>query len=140
LEERVLRGSSPMPANDSRPISELFVDALSQFSNLIRNELQLARVEISIKVGQTMTATALLAAAAIFLIPTLVLLLMSLAAWLVENGMRPSVSYLTAGGAGLLLVAILGGFGMNRLKTTSLIPNRTLDQLQKDAAAVREHV
>jgi uncharacterized membrane protein YqjE len=129
-----------MPANDSRPISELFADALSQFSNLIRNELQLARAEISIKVGQTMTATALLAAAAIFLIPTLVLLLTSLAAWLVENGMRPSVSYLTAGGAGLLLVAILGGIGMNRLKTTSLVPNRTLDQLQQDAAAVREHV
>ena len=129
-----------MPANDSRPISELFADALSQFSNLIRNELQLARAEISIKVGQKMTATALLAAAAIFLIPTLVLLLTSLAAWLVENGMRPSVSYLTAGGAGLLLVAILGGIGMNRLKTTSLVPNRTLDQLQQDAAAVREHV
>lgn len=129
-----------MPANDSRPISELFADALSQFSNLIRNELQLARAEISIKVGQKMTATALLAAAAIFLIPTLVLLLTSLAAWLVENGMRPSVSYLTAGGAGLLLVAILGGIGMNRLKTTSLVPNRTLDQFQQDAAAVREHV
>ena len=129
-----------MPANDSRPISELFADALSQFSNLIRNELQLARAEISIKVGQTMSATALLAAAAIFLIPALVLLLTSLAAWLVENGIRPSVSYLTAGGAGLLLVAILGGIGMNRLKTTSLVPNRTLDQLQQDAAAVREHV
>jgi uncharacterized membrane protein (DUF4010 family) len=65
---------------------------------------------------------------------------MSLAAWLVEIGMRPSVSHLIAGGAGLLLVAILGGIGVNRLKTTSLVPKRTLDQLQQDAAAAREHV
>jgi uncharacterized membrane protein YqjE len=129
-----------MPTNDSRPISELFADAVSQFSKLIRNELQLARAEVSMKVGQTVMAVALLAGAAIFLIATLVLLLMSLAAWLVENGMRPSVSHLIAGGAGLLLVAILGGIGVNRLKTTSLVPNRTLDQLQQDAAAAREHV
>jgi uncharacterized membrane protein YqjE len=129
-----------MPANDTRPVSELFADALSQFSKLIRNELQLARAEISMNVGQTMMAVGLLAGAAIFLIATLVLLLMSLAAWLVENGMRPSVSHLIAGGAGLLLVAILGGMGVNRLKTTSLVPNRTLDQLHQDAAAAREHV
>ena len=45
-----------MTANDSRSVSELFGDALSQFSKLVRNELQLARAEISIKVGQTTTA------------------------------------------------------------------------------------
>jgi uncharacterized membrane protein YqjE len=129
-----------MPANDTRPVSELFADALSQFSKLIRSELQLARAEISLKVGQTMMAVALLAGAAIFLIATLVLLLMALAVWLIEIGMRPSVSHLIAGGAGLLLVAILGGMGVNRLKTTSLVPNRTLDQLHQDAAAAREHV
>ena len=129
-----------MSANDSRPVSELFADALSQFSKLIRNELQLARAEISMKAGQTMMAIGLLAGAAIFLIATLVLLFMSFAAWLVEVGMRPSVSHLIAGGAGLLLVAILGGIGVNQLKTTSLVPKRTLDQLQQDAAAAREHV
>jgi uncharacterized membrane protein YqjE len=129
-----------MPANDTRPVSELFADALSQFSKLIRSELQLARAEISLKVGQTLLAVALLAGAAIFLIATLVLLLMALAVWLIEIGMRPSVSHLIAGGAGLLLVAILGGMGVNRLKTTSLVPNRTLDQLQQDAAAAMEHV
>jgi uncharacterized membrane protein YqjE len=129
-----------MSANDSRPVSELFADALSQFSKLMRNELQLARAEFSMKVGQTMTAIGFLAGAAIFLIPTLVLLLMALASWLVEIGMRPSVSHLIAGCVGLLLVVILGGLGMNRLKTNSLVPKRTLDQLQQDAAAAREHI
>jgi uncharacterized membrane protein YqjE len=106
----------------------------------MRNELQLARAEMSMKVAQAMTAMGLLAGAAIFLIPTLVLLLMSLAAWLVEIGIRPSVAHLIAGVVGLLVVAILARIGWNRLKTNSLVPKRTLDQLQQDAAAAREHV
>jgi uncharacterized membrane protein YqjE len=129
-----------MSANDSRSVSELFGDALGQLSKLMRNELQLARAEISMKLGQTSTAIGLLAGAAIFLIPTVVLLLMSLAAWLVETGMRPAMAQLLAGLAGLIVVAILGGLGLNRLKTNSLVPKRTLDQLQQDAAAAREHV
>jgi uncharacterized membrane protein YqjE len=129
-----------MSANDSRSVSELFGDALSQLSKLMRNELQLARTEISMKLGQTTTAIGLLAGAAIFLIPTIVLLLMSLAAWLVEIGMTPAMAQLLAGLAGLIVVAILGGLGLNRLKTNSLVPKRTLDQLQQDAAAAREHV
>ena len=129
-----------MSANDSRPVSELFADALTQFSKLMRNELQLARAEMSMKVAQAMTAMGLLAGAAIFLIPTLVLLLISLAAWLVEIGIRPSGAHLIAGVVGLLVTAILGGIGLNRLKTNSLVPRRTLDQLQQDATAAREHV
>ena len=129
-----------MSVNDSRPVSELFADALTQFSKLMRNELQLARAEMSMKVAQAMTAMGLLAGAAILSIPTLVLLLMSLAAWLVEIGISPSVAHLIAGVVGLLAVAIVGGIGLNRLKTNSLVPKRTLDQLQQDAAAAREHV
>jgi len=129
-----------MSANDSRPVSELFSDALSQLSKLMRNEIQLARAEMAVKVGQAMTAIALLAGAAVFLIPTLVLLLMAFAAWLVEIGTTPSLANLLAGVAGLLVVAILGGIGLNRLKTHSFVPKRTLDQLQQDAAAAREHV
>jgi uncharacterized membrane protein YqjE len=129
-----------MSANDSRPVSELFADALSQLSKLMHNELQLARAEISMKVGEAITAVGLLAGAAIFLIPTLVLLLISLAAWLVEIGIRPSGAHLIAGVVGLLVTAILGGIGLNRLTTNSLVPKRTLNQLQRDAGAAREHV
>jgi uncharacterized membrane protein YqjE len=106
----------------------------------MRNELQLARAEISMKAGQAMTAIGLLVGAAILLIPTVVLLLISLAVWLAENDISPSVAHLIAGVVGLLAVAIVGGIGLNRLKTNSLVPKRTLDQLQQDAAAAREHV
>jgi uncharacterized membrane protein YqjE len=129
-----------MSAKDSRPVSELFGDAISQLSKLVRNELHLARAEMSINVGEMIAAIGLLAGAAIVLIPTLVLLLISLATWLVENGIRPSAAHLMASLVGLVLVAILGAVGLSRLKTNSLVPKRTLDQLQQDAAAAREHV
>jgi len=129
-----------MSANDSRPVAELFADALNQLSRLMRNELQLARAEISIKAAQATSAVGLLAGAAIFLIPTLTLLLISLAAWLVEFGFRASIAHLIAGLVGLLVVAILGGVGFNRLKSNSLLPKRTLEQLQRDAAAAKEHI
>jgi len=129
-----------MSPSDSRPVSELFADALNQFSKLVRNEIQLARAEISLKASQLLAAVGLLVAAAIFVIPTLVLLLIALAAWLVEVGMTPSIAHLVAGVAGLLITAVLGGIGLSRLKAGSLVPTRTLDQLQQDATAAREHV
>jgi uncharacterized protein YacL len=129
-----------MPSLDNKPISELFSDALIQFSKLMRNEIQLARAEMSQKASQMASAVGLLVGAGLFLIPTLVLLLMAFASWLQELGFRASAAHLIAGGLGLLIVVLLGGIGLSRLKANSLVPNRTINQLQRDAAAAREHV
>jgi hypothetical protein len=48
-----------MSATDSRPVSELFADALKQLSKLMRNELQLARAEIAVKASEAMSAVGL---------------------------------------------------------------------------------
>jgi hypothetical protein len=129
-----------MSTNDSRLVSDLFADALNQFSKLVRNELLLARAEISVKMSEAMTAVGLLVSAALFLIPTLVVLLAALATWMVELGTRPSVAHLIAGAVGLVITGILAGIGMSRLKASSLVPERTLDQLQRDVASVKEHI
>ena len=47
LEVRRTPRNHVLSANDSRPVSKLFADALTQFSKLMHNELQLARAEIS---------------------------------------------------------------------------------------------
>jgi ABC-type uncharacterized transport system substrate-binding protein len=41
-------------------VPELFADALNQFSELMRNEFQLARAELSVKAGEMMSAVGLL--------------------------------------------------------------------------------
>ena len=128
------------PGPDNRAVSELFADALDQFSNLIRSEIQLARAEISAKTAQALVGLGLLAGAAVLLIPSLVLLLMALSAFLVELGMTPSVGHLLAGILGALIAGVLGWAGMNRLRAENLIPSRTIKQLQRDAAAAREQM
>ena len=87
-----------------------------------------------------MTAVGVLVCAGLFLIPALVELLAALAAWMQELGTGRSVAHLIAGAVGLVIVAILGGIGMNRLKANSLVPQRTLNQIQQDVAAAKEHV
>ena len=129
-----------MSTNDNRSVSELFSDALNQFSALLRNELQLARKEMSLKASEATTAVALLVGAGLFLIAVLVELLAALAAWMQELGTDPSLAHLIAGGVGLLIVALLGGIGMNRFKANSMVPQRTFNQLQQDVAAAKEHV
>ena len=129
-----------MSITSDKPVSELIADALRQFSRLIRNEIQLARVEVSTKAKQAMMGMAFLGAAALFVIPAIVMLLLAFAALLGEAGMRASVAYLVAAIAGVAIAALLGWVGLNRLKAETLIPRRTLGQLQRDAVAAKEHV
>jgi Putative Actinobacterial Holin-X, holin superfamily III len=125
---------------DNRSVTELFADALNQFSKLMRNELALARAELSIKAGEAMRAVGLLIGAGLFVIPTIILLLFALATWFIELGLPPSVSYFIAGVVGLAITGILAAIGSRNLKTNSFVPKRTLDQLQRDVAGAKEHV
>jgi uncharacterized protein YacL len=129
-----------MSGTDGRPVSELFADALKQLSKLMGNELQLARAEIAVKASEAMSAVGLVVGAGLFLIPALVVLLMALAAWIEEFGTRSSIAHLMAGAVGLVIGGILAGIAMNRLKANPLVPKRTLEQLQRDVAAAKEHV
>jgi len=123
---------------DSRSVSDLLSEALQQVGKLIQNELRLARAEMGAKAAQAGMGIGMLVGAALVTIPALVLLLMALAGWFVHLGLGPAVSDLLAGVIGLLISGGLAWLGMNRLKPENLTPNRTLDQLEQDAAAVRE--
>ena len=83
---------------------------------------------------------AFVAGAALVMIAALVLLLIALAVWLADLGVPDPVAYFIAGVLGFLISAALGWTGVNRLKPGNLSPERTMGQLQRDAAAVREQV
>lgn len=121
---------------DQRSVPELLAEALNQFSKLFSNEMQLAKAEMSAKVTQAVMGAAFLAIAAIMAIPVLVLLLMALAAALISLGWSAPASYLVAAAVGFVISGILAAVGMNRMK--NLTPDRTLNQLQRDAHAVKE--
>jgi len=125
---------------EDKPVSGLIADALQQFSRLMRNEFALAKAELVDK-GQTVArSAAMIAGGGLLVLPSLVLVLMALAALMTELGMRASLAYLLSGLIGLAIGGALAWSGVNRLKAGSLMPQRTIGQLQRDAATAKEHL
>jgi hypothetical protein len=122
---------------DLRAISHLFGDALSQFSKLFQNEVDLAKAELGEKVQQIGGAVGLIAASAVLVIPAIVMVLFALSAALIAGGWSQPVSYLISAIVAAVLAGILFAVGMNRLDARHLVPRETLRQLEKDKDTVK---
>ena len=122
---------------DIRTISHLFGDALSQFSKLFQNEVDLAKAELGEKVQQIGSAAGLIAAGAVLVIPAIVMALFALSAALIAGGWSQPVAYLISVIVAAVLAGILFAVGMNRLDARHLAPRETLRQLEKDKETVK---
>jgi hypothetical protein len=126
-------------ANQNRSIADLLGDVIAQLTTLLRKEAQLARVELSENVNRAAIGLGLIVGGAVLLIPALVILLEAAVAALEQNGMRAAEATAIVGGflvIGFILVAI----GISRLRVQSLIPNKTIQQLQRDAATAKQQM
>jgi hypothetical protein len=126
--------------DNMRTVPELFTSAVSQLADLARTEGQLARAEISEKMTLAANGLGLIVGGAILLMPALVVLLEAAVAALVDNGIAPYWAALIVGGACLLLGLILLLIGVSRLRAGRLVPDKTIQQLQRDAATARSQV
>ena len=128
-----------MPSPYEPPsVSELVGDAVNQFTKLIRNEMAIARAELSEKATEAAMGAGLILGGALLLIPAMVLLLMALAARLTEVGLSAAVSNLIAGVIGLLISAVLAWIGKTKLSPEHLKPKHTIREVERDLAAVKE--
>jgi len=127
-------------ADYNRSIPELLADVVSSFSLLVRKETQLARVEMSEKLGDLTLGIGLLVGGAVLLIPALVVLLQSAVTALVDAKIPLVWSALIVGGATLLAGLVLGAMGVGRLKAARPVPTRTIAQLERDAEVVKHQV
>lgn len=128
------------PANERKPVSALVSEALQQLSRLARSEAALAKAEVSEKAKQAMRGGAMLGLAAALALPSLFILLMALAAVLAALGLPVWLAYLITAVIGFAAAAILARMGLTRLKADMLLPNRTLNQLHRDASTLKEHL
>jgi hypothetical protein len=126
------------PAPDQRTVAELVSDAVNQFTKLIRNEVAIARAELTAKATEAALGIGLIAGGALLLIPAMVLLLMALAAWLSGLGLSNSVANLIAGILGLVISGVVGFVGKSRLTAENLKPRRTISEFERDIAAVKD--
>jgi len=125
---------------ETKPVSELISDALGQFSRLVRNEVALARAEMTDKAKQVARGGAMLGLAAVVALPALGVLMLALAAGLHELGLAWSLSYLITAVVGFVIAGMLAMVGMNRLKAEALVPSRTINQLHRDVGTMKEHM
>ncbi len=116
----------------------LLTEAMANVSGLVRSEVDLARAEISENVTKAGVAVGLIAGAAIIALVALNVLAAALVAALTEAGLDAGWSALIVGAALGIIAFILINKGVNDLKLSSLAPTRTVKNVQRDAAAVKE--
>lgn len=117
---------------DERSISQLFGDLLTELVKLVRNEIDLARAELSEKVSITTGAVKLIAAGAVLLIPGVVLILFAIASELIQLGVSAPLAYLCSGAGAVAIAVALAWTGMSRLSARALQPSETLDEIRRD--------
>jgi uncharacterized membrane protein YqjE len=138
-EERVYVRAN-RPAYD-RSIPGILSDLLTQFTTLIRQEGELARTEVSEKISRAVMGIAMAGAAAVLLIPSLVILMMAGVYGITQATDWPLwASALLVGGGFVLIGVILVMVGVTRLKASALMPNKTITQLQEDAAMAKRQM
>lgn len=125
--------------NQDRSLGSLFADLTQETTGLVRQEVDLAKAEISEKASQVGSAIASLAVGgALALAGFLVLLQAAVVA--LSNVMEPWLASLIVGGVVALIGIILMLKGRRDLAAQNLAPRRTIDSVQEDARVARERL
>jgi hypothetical protein len=126
-------------ASDPRSVPQLLTDLLGEVTTLFRKEAQLVRAELSEKVSQLQIGAGSALAGAICLLVALNILAGALVIALSE--------IMGAGWAALLVGVVIAAIGVVLLKKgasdlspSNLTPDRTMQQVTRDANLVREQV
>lgn len=129
----------PDTEKNNRPISSLFSDLLNELTELVRQEILLAKREISDKVNQITSGGVILVAGGAVLFAGF-LALLHCAELALANVMAPWLAALIVGGVVAIVGLILVLKGRSKLKTANLAPQRTMESLQRDKELAQEHV
>src|SRR5262245_11500986 len=116
--------------DEKRSIVNLFADVTSDAVHLFQTEIRLIRAEINEKIGRLANGGTLIVAGAVAALAAVFLLLQAIVRWLAVAGLPEEWGYLLVG---IVVAAIAAGLlmgGINRIKSTNLMPDRTLDQIK----------
>ena len=123
-----------------RSVFDIASDLLSQFPVLIRQEIQLARAELSEKINRISSGLIVLVLGAVVSIPALVILLQAAVYGLESAGLTDWAAALIAGGAALVFALIAFAIGIGMVRATKLMPERTIRQIQQDATIAKRQM
>lgn len=124
------------PARPQNPAS-LASEAIRLSGDLVRKEVALAKTELSQNIQRAAVALGFVAAAAVIAIVTINVLVAALVAALAETELGPIWSAVIVGVVLAVLAYVLLRKGMNDLKPEALMPSRTVQNVQRDAQAIK---
>ena len=117
----------------------LLSDLIGSVQTLIRQELRLAQAEGSEKVNQVMAGAVGLVAGMLIAFAALLVLLQALVVALADY-MDPAWASLVVGIAVAVIGFALIKYGQSNLKSTNLVPERTVKSVRADADLAMEKV
>ena len=124
----------------TRPIMGLMSEVASDLAYLVQTEFRLARAEMSETIAAVSNAGLTLALGAGVGFAGLIVLLFDIAQWIAIAGLPTEWSLLLVAVVTLAAAGLLAMAGVNRAKSSNLVPERTLGQVREDYATAREHV
>jgi xanthine/uracil permease len=120
-------------------IGTLLTDLTEDMGRLVRQEIELARVETMQKVNQAMRSIILMVAGGLLAYAGLITLLIA-AAIALGRIMPYWLSSLVVGVVVLIVGAILIGSGRSSLSNLTVVPENTVESIKEDARWAKEQV
>jgi hypothetical protein len=130
-----------MSANpDTRSVPTLVGDLIHQVTTLVQTEGRLLRAEMSNKISQAENGALAIVAGAILLLAALLVLVQALVVALAAMGLGAGWASLLVGVVLAAIGAVLVKTGTSNLAPSNLTPERTQEQLKRDAQVAREQL
>lgn len=137
--DRRLGSAGEREGTDEASLGELFSSLTTDLSQLVRSEMELARVEIREEASKAGKAAGMLGGGA--LVGYLALILLSFAAaWGLAEVVDAGWAFLIVGLVVGAVAAVLALAGKKRLEQVHPVPEQTVDTLKEDARWARAQV
>ncbi|HEY6731220.1 MAG TPA: phage holin family protein [Solirubrobacterales bacterium] len=123
--------SGPTPPDDQRSLADLVVDVSENASTLVREEIELAKAEVSEKVGKILRGSVVGIAAGVFAFLALILIMHGIAWLLAEELFDGNVwpGYFVEGAVFLLIAALAGWIASKALKSGAPpVPEQAIEE------------
>ena len=125
---------------DERSLGDLFSDLSRETTTLVRQEVQLAKAELTQSATEAARGIGMLVAGGAVAYAGLFFLLLAIVFGLIEVGWDPWVSALVVGLVVVAIGAILVLRARESLKRANLAPQKTVETLKEDAAWAKEQI
>jgi uncharacterized membrane protein YqjE len=127
-----------MQAEQAPGVFQAVGETIGRATELIQIEFRLAKAELSEKVARIGAGLSLVVVGAVLVTAALFLLLQSIVLGLVAAGFSPVAASLIVAVVTIAIGLAFVMTGRKQLSAEALVPDRTLDDIQRDTALVKE--